>query len=247
MFADVHAHLDLFKPDEIPQIIQRAKDAGVKAIINNGVDGKTNKATLELAEKYPIIKAAIGLYPVDALKLTESEIGQQLVFIEKNSKKIVAMGEIGLDYLKAEEKERQKDIFMKQVELARKLDKGVIVHSRKAESDVVRLLSDFGAKKVVMHCCMANLKIVKKAIDAGFHFSIPALLPVSSHFQAVANAVPLSLLLTETDAPFLSPVKGKQSEPAMVRETVNVIAKIKGITEEECANILFSNYQRVFS
>lgn len=247
LLADVHAHIGLFRPDEVSGVVDRAASAGVKAIINNGIDVKSNRVCLELASRYNLVKAALGLYPVDALQLTDEEIDAELAFIKKNRSRVAGIGEIGMDFLKAGEQVRQRDIFLRQVELATSMRKPVIVHSRKAEAEVVDALVSSGARKVVMHCCMGSMKVIRKADDAGFCFSIPALIVRNSHFRKVVEVVQGTQILTETDAPFLSPREGERSEPAMVAESVKVIAEIKGITSEECANAVFSNYQRLFS
>lgn len=257
IYADVHAHLDLFSSEELEGVLERAKDKGVKAIVTSGVDVKSNRAALELAKSHStsqgingIIKAALGIYPTDALKMSDGEVDAELDFIRKNRNRINAIGEVGLDYLrteKKEERERQREVFAKQIELAKELDKPLVVHSRRAEKEAVDMLISASAKKAVMHCCMADMKTIKRASDAGLYFSIPALILRSSHFKKLVEVVPSSRLLTETDAPFLSPHPNKKSEPAMVAEAASAIAKIKGITEEECANMIFANYQSLFS
>ncbi|MBI2574771.1 TatD family hydrolase [Candidatus Woesearchaeota archaeon] len=259
IYADVHAHLDLFSSEELEGVIERAKNKGVKAIVTSGVDVKSNRAALELAKSHStsqgiishgIIKAALGIYPTDALKMSDAEITAELDFIKKNSGTVAAIGEVGLDYLKSgkkEGRERQKEAFGRQIELATKLGKPLVVHSRRAEKEAVEMLISASAKKAVMHCCMADMKTIKKAADAGLYFSIPALILRSSHFKKLAETVPGSHLLTETDSPFLSPYQGRKSEPAMVGEAAKEIAKIKGITEYECAKILYSNYQKLFA
>ncbi len=243
-YADVHAHIDLL--GDVEGALKRAAHAGVAAVITNGIGPGSNRKSLELAKIHPIVRAAVGLYPTESAKLSEAEVAEEMAFFRANRDMLAAIGEIGLDYQELEDRIRQRQLFLRQVELAMKIGKPVIVHSRKAEVDVVEALVSAGCRKVVMHCCMGSMKVVKRAVDAGFHFSIPALLSRSSHFRAVAGAVPSSLLLTETDAPFLSPVKGQPSEPAMVAGTVAAIAGIKGLTAADCGNIIFSNYQRLF-
>ncbi|MBI2142338.1 TatD family hydrolase [Candidatus Woesearchaeota archaeon] len=257
IYADVHAHLDLFSSEELEGVLERAKNKGVKAIVTSGVGVKSNRAAIELAKSHSTdqctIKAALGIYPTDALKMSDAEIAAELDFLKKNSGTVAAIGEVGLDYLKSgkkEDRERQKEAFAKQIELAMKLNKPLVVHSRKAEKEAVEMIIEASAKKAVkavMHCCMADMKTIKRASEAGLYFSIPALILRSSHFKKLAETVPSSRLLTETDAPFLSPNQGRKSEPSMIAEAANEIAKIKGITAEECANILYSNYQKLFS
>lgn len=248
LYADVHAHLDLFSRDELEGILERSRAAGVKAIITSGINVYSNRAAIRLSGEHSMVKPALGLYPSESLKLSDDEIDAEIGFIRSNKESIAAIGEVGLDYHETAEaagRLRQKRIFAMQVELAARIGKPLIVHSRKAEDDAVELLISQSANRVVMHCFMAKMKTVKRAVDAGFYFSIPCIIKTSPNFRKLAEVVPLNRLLTETDAPFLSPVKGRKSEPSMVAETVRIIAKIKGITPEDASNIIFSNYQKL--
>lgn len=257
ILVDVHAHLDhvRFKND-LDQVIQRAKQAGVKAIITNGIDPETNRATLEIAKKYDIVKPALGIYPVDALR-REAETGEhhktpppfnfdkELEFIEQN-KEIVAIGEIGLDFKNSNKKQEQIFHFQKLIELAEKLNKPIIVHSRGAEPEVVETLQSTNIKKVVLHCFSGKLKLAKKALSYGYSFSLPTNIVRSQQFQLLAEAAPLSQILTETDAPYLSPFKEIKNEPSFVAETIKMISKIKKLEPEEVANNIYMNYQKLF-
>jgi TatD DNase family protein len=250
MLADLHAHLDIIKEEKLDGLVDRAKKAGVKAIITAGVDKKSNRKCLELQEQFYIVKASLGLYPTEASKLSDSEIGEELAFIRGNKDKIVGIGEIGLDYQEAEdddEKEKQQILFEKQLELAKILDIPAIVHSRKAEKEVVETLIKLDCKKVVLHAFHGKINLVKEAIEKGFYFSIPTNIVRSSQFQAIVKAVNASNLLTETDSPFLATEKDGKSEPAHITETISEIAKIKGLEQEETANIIYSSYQKLFA
>lgn len=258
ILVDVHAHLEnLAFKDDLDQVIQRAKQAGVKAIITNGIEPEANRLALEIAKKYDIVKAALGIYPVDALK-TEAETGEhnkkpepfdfdkELDFISTNKDNIVAIGEIGLDYKNSDKKEEQKQHFLKLLSLAEKLEKPVIVHSRRAENDVVDVIQTTNVKKVILHCFSGKQKLVKKALDSGWNFSIPTNIVRSQQFQLIAQTASMSQILTETDAPYLSPYKGQKNEPSFVIETVKKIAEIKELEPEEVANNIYMNYQRIF-
>lgn len=250
LLADVHAHLDLISEDEIKAVVERAAAVGVRVIISNSVDPKSIRKALELQQRFGIVKAALGLYPTEAARLSEAAVEGELNFIRSCRARIVALGEIGLDYQEAKgEKERkqQQRLFERQLELARQLGKPVIVHSRQAEKGVVETLIRCGCKKVVLHAFHGNLKLVQAAAEAGFYITIPTNLRRSTHFQAIAKQVPLSQLLTETDAPYLAAEKDGKSEPSHVAATVAGIAAIKGMAAEEVANILYSNYQRLFA
>lgn len=237
---DIHAHLDLFGK-KLDKVISRAKKAGVKRIITSGLNPKTNRKALLLSEKYTLVKPALGIYPQDSTKLTKSQIKSELEFIENQAEKVVAIGEIGLDKT-YQNFDTQKKVFSQQLELAAKLDKPVIVHSRKAEKQVIKSLDSANQKKVVLHCFCGKLKLVKKARDFGFFFSVPANITRSQQFQLLVKTVPLDQLLTETDSPYLSPFKNKTNEPAFVKESVKKIAEIKNKTLPETCEKLINNY-----
>ena len=250
LLVDVHAHLDLKEFDsDLDEVIKRAETAGIKAIISNGINYKSNRKTIELSKKYKIVRPALGLYPDDAIKLTKKQIQDELNFIKKNKDKIIAIGEVGLDYKyckKKQEQEFQKEIFLKIINLSKKINKPLIIHSRKAESDVIEILEKEKAKKVILHCFSGKLKLIKKAADLGYYFSIPTNITHSQHFQKLAEVVDINKILTETDSPYLSPYKNRRNEPSFIIEAIKKIAEIKNITINETANNIFMNYQKNF-
>ncbi|HLC65286.1 MAG TPA: TatD family hydrolase [Candidatus Nanoarchaeia archaeon] len=242
---DVHCHLDLC--EDIDSAVERAKEAGVCAIIANGTNPESNLRVLELAKKYDIVKAALGIYPLEGLELSENAFDDLLKFIEKHKDQIIALGEVGVDYHTIKDKnEEQKENFLKIIRLSEKIKKPMIVHSRKAESDVLDILESSNVKKAVMHCFNGNMKLVKRAEDLGYYFSIPTNIVSLKHFQEVVERVQMERILTETDAPWLSPFKGGKNEPAFVAESIKKIAETKKMTHEEIANVVYMNYQRVF-
>ncbi|MDD5331450.1 MAG: TatD family hydrolase [Candidatus Nanoarchaeia archaeon] len=248
MLVDVHAHLDFKEFDsDRNEVINEAKKAGVVKIITSGLNQKTNENALELSKKYGIVEASLGLYPIDMLKLNGKQISSCLEFIKKHSKEIVGIGEVGLDYQESQDKITQKKNFQQIISLAESLNLPIIVHSRKAESDVIEMLESSKIKKVVLHCFSGNMKLVKKASDLNYNFSIPCNILFSNHFKTLVENVPLKQLLTETDCPYLSPIKGQRNEPKYIGYTINEIAKLKKLTEEETKKIIFMNYQRIFS
>lgn len=250
LLADVHAHLDLVKREELAGVVQRATTAGVKVIISNSVDPKSIRRALELHEQFGFVKAALGLYPTEAARLSEAAIEGELNFIRSCKDRIVALGEIGLDYQEAKgerERQQQQQLFERQLELAKQLGKPVIVHSRQAEKGVVETLIRCGCNAVILHAFHGSMKLVKATAEAGFYITIPTNIRRSSHFQAIVRELPLSRLLTETDTPYLAAEKEGKSEPSHIAATVARIAAIKGMAAEEVANILYSNYQRLFS
>ncbi len=258
MIVDVHAHLsfDAFSKD-LDEVIERAKKAGVSYILCSGVDHESNVKVLELSKKYDIIKASLGIYPLDAVGLghyddvprdnRDFDVDAEIEFIRKNKDKILAIGEVGLDGSPENPKiNEQKEVLWKVIKLAEEIKKPIVVHTRKAEKECIEILESSKLKNVVLHCFTGNLKLVKKAEDLGFYLSIPAIVTRLKHFQEVIEKTSLANLLTETDAPYLCPYKGERNEPSYIKETIKIIAKIKNITEDEAEKIIFSNFQKVF-
>ncbi|MBW2966787.1 TatD family hydrolase [Candidatus Woesearchaeota archaeon] len=263
ILVDIHAHLDhgRFKKD-LDQVIERARNAGVKRIITSGVNSVTNRIVLKIAEKYPdMVKVSFGLYPLDALakELEEGEasgfprdiqpinVDEELKWIQENKDKCVAIGECGMDFNWGREKiDEQKKIFQRVIDLAEKIDKPIIVHTRKAELECVEMLESSNIKKIVLHCFMGRKHLIKRADDNGWYMSVPPIITRLQHFQVMADIVNINQLLTETDAPYLSPFPGERNEPAFVIETIKKIAEIKNFTPEEVANNIWMNYNRLF-
>jgi TatD DNase family protein len=249
MYIDLHCHLDAI--EDIDGAISRAHDAGVSIIVSAGVDSLTNKKTLELARRFSQVRAALGFYPMDALSREtdgthgKDDIENEILFIEKNKDKIIAIGEVGLDYFNGKDKETQKLHFKKIIELAERIKKPLIVHSRKAEEDVIEMLSKTHAK-VVLHCFSGRKNLVKRAIELGYFFSIPTNVVRAQHFWGIIEAAPINRLFCETDSPWLSPYPGKKNEPAFVVESYKKIAEIKGLDLVETERLIFQNYQQVF-
>lgn len=265
LLVDVHCHLDhdKFKPD-LDAVIDRAKKAGLKAIVAAGVNSQSNRIVLELAKKYDIVKASPGMYPIDALGIKIEgvaeeaglprppkpfDVDEELEWISKNKNEIVSVGEVGLDYkfVKDEKlREKMKENFRKIIATVEKIKKPMIVHSRDAELETIEILESSKLKKIVMHCFGGRKSLIKRAADNGWSFSVPAVITRLQHFQTLASMVNISQLLTETDAPWLSPFPMQRNEPANVAETIKKIAEIKGFNVEETADSIFMNYKRMF-
>lgn len=256
MYIDIHAHIyePFFK--DILATLKKAEQAGVKIIVVNGVNHATNKRILELAKQFKIIKPALGIYPTEAVEqkyLTNQDapyeginVDKEIQHIKKKKDQIVALGEVGLDYKEITEKQQQQEAFRKIIRLAKQIDKPLIIHSRKAEEDVITLLEQEQAKKVIMHCFSGKKALIKKIKDNGWCCSIPTSVTRSQQFQEMVGIMPLQQLFCETDSPFLSPHKETTNEPAYVIESYKKIAEIKKITLEETKNLIFQNWQRMF-
>jgi len=245
MLFDVHAHLSYKSFDkDRASVVKRAEEAGVVAIIENGTDPASNRKVLDLAERYKIIRPALGIYPSDALLMSDEEIDEEMKFISKQ--KIAAIGEVGLDFYKVPNHERQEQVFLKFIELAKHLDLPIIVHSRDAERRAFELLKQSKAKKVVMHCFSGDLELAQEIEKEGYMFSIPPIIVHSKKFQKLVKKISVSQLLTETDSPFLSPVPKERNEPKNVEVTLKKISELKNLDFSETKKIFFMNFKKFF-
>jgi TatD DNase family protein len=256
---DTHCHLthELFKKD-VDKVIQRAKDANFKAILVSGVNPPTNRDTLKLIKKDPILKASLGIYPLDAIGLTPDTTGMQrhpgnidinaeFEFFNKHKDEITSIGEVGLDYkFTKEHNDQQKANFQKIINYTEKLKKPIVVHTRKAEADCIELLESSNLKHVLLHTFEGNKKLIKKAIDLGYYFSVPTLIMRLQHFQMLVDMAPIEQIFTETDAPWLAPNKEDRNEPSFIVESIKKIAEIKKTTTKETENQIWKNYKNVF-
>ena len=245
VFIDVHCHLDFYNNIEIKKIIENSKKSNVKIIVVNGVNPKSNKRIIEISNNYPEIKASLGLYPTNSVKLSKEQIQEEIEFIKKN--KIIAIGEIGLDLKELESLDKQEKNFRKMLKLAKELNKPVIVHSRKAEKQVIEILKAENIKKVVMHCFCGKIKLVEKIIENNWMLSIPSNVKHSEQFQKIIEIAPIENLLCETDSPFLHPDKEMNNTPVNVIESYKKIAEIKNLKIEKVEKEIEKNYKRIFS
>ncbi|MEK6941146.1 MAG: TatD family hydrolase [Nanoarchaeota archaeon] len=247
MLVDIHAHLD-FNDFDVDRsiVIDRAKNVGVSFVICNGVDIASNKKILSLSKKFSLIRPAFGLYPLDVVKLSKKNVDKTFDFIEKHVDDCVAFGEIGLDYTDNLHIDKQKEVLLRFFDLAKKYDKPVILHSRKAESDVVKLVQESDVKKAVFHCFSGKFRLVKEIEKLGMYLSIPPIINHSEHFQKIVKEVSLKNLLTETDSPFLCNVKGERNEPKNIVFTINKISQILQLDPTEVEKIIFMNAKSIF-
>jgi len=247
MLVDVHCHLDAKEFDsDLPLVIKRAKDQGLKVIINNGLNLETNKKTLELSKKYEIIKPSLGLYPIDAQNLESGKIDQTLDHILKNKNKIIAIGEVGLDFAYNPDVKKQITAFNKVISLCERIKKPIIVHSRKAEKEVLEILSNSSIKCKILHSFSGSKQQIRQAQENNFYFSVPPSIIRSSNFQTLVQMVPISNILTESDSPYLGIDRQKRNEPSNIFYTIQKISEIKKLNLDEIKKIIFSNYQKIF-
>lgn len=247
MLFDTHVHLNArqFMEDR-EEVIQRAFDTGVNYMVVVGFDHETIPLAIEIAEEYDSIYAAIGWHPVDAIDMTDED----LKWIEELSShpKVVALGEMGLDYhWDKSPKKVQKEVFRKQINLAKKVNMPIIIHNREATEDIIELLKEENAKEVggIMHCYNDSAKYVQDCLDMNFYISFGGTVTFKNAPlpQEAVLEVPDDRLLIETDAPFLAPHpnRGKRNEPAYVKLVAEKIADLKGVSYEEISNLTTQN------
>ncbi|MBU1203573.1 MAG: TatD family hydrolase [Nanoarchaeota archaeon] len=238
MYLDIHAHLDLC--GDVESMMKRARDV---LVVTNGLGTESNRKCLDIAGKYGNVLVALGLYPSELLKMDGGDISREIEFISENKDRIIGIGEVGLDF-SYEGHSKQTAVFKKMIDLSFDLDVPLIVHSRKAEKDVLNILEKKGAKKVVLHCFNGNFKLVSKIVDNGWMLSIPLIIFRSKHFQGIAENVPVNNILTETDSPYLG--RDGENEPANVKLIVEKIAFIKKMNKKIVEKRIFSNFERFF-
>lgn len=249
--VDTHAHLTFsdFKAD-LSETVARAKAAGVDKIINIGTDEEHITKAIELAEKFDGLFASVGLHPHEAAQFSEDLLTKMEEFARHP--KVVAIGETGLDFFRNyAPAEAQYRVFEAQVELARRTGKTLVMHIRSAFKEAWAVLekADLGEEKVVLHCFGEGVEEAKKAIEKRYFLSFNGTLTFSkSTLPEVIKILPVDLILTETDCPYLAPVphRGKRNEPVYIPLVVEKLAVILGRTKEELAEITAANASRVF-
>lgn len=247
---DTHCHLEMKPFDKDREdVIKRAKESGLDAVITIGSDLEGNKGAVELSEKYDFVYAAVGFHPHDAKDFTDETF--ELIKRLSRKEKIVAIGEIGLDYhYNHSSKNIQKEVFIKQLGYAKEIDFPVVIHSRESKTDTLSILKESGVSKGVMHCFSGDADMAKKVMDMGFLISIagPVTYKNASKLQSIARIIPDEHLLLETDAPYLTPepLRGRRNEPAFVLHTARFVAHLRGISEDDLKRITTVNAKRLF-
>mgnify|MGYP000914157910 CR=1 FL=1 len=252
MLFDTHAHLnDEHFAQDLPEVLERAKAAGVTRIAVVGYDFPSSLQAIKIAKKYPGISAVIGVHPHDATTLNE-EILYQLEIYAKEPE-VAAIGEIGLDYYRnLSPREVQQEAFRKQIRLARELKKPIVIHDRDAHEDTVRILREEkgGVNGGILHCFSGSWEMARQCLSLGFHISLagPVTYSNANKLLEIAKLVPLDRLLIETDCPYLTPhpFRGKRNEPAHVRLVAEKIAALRKITLEELAEATTKNGINVY-
>src|ERR1041385_1642239 len=254
---DSHCHIDgpEFDADR-EDVIARAVGAGVTTMLNVGTGNPHSGAlerAIELSEKHTSVYCAIGVHPHDA-KLFDDRAEQRLVGLAKGSSRVIAWGEIGLDFhYDHSPRETQREVFRRQLRIARSLSLPVIIHSREANEDTIQILREelrSYDRAGILHCFGGTLDMAQEAIELGFYVSFAGTLTFkkAEDLRDIASQLPLERLLVETDCPYLTPVpfRGKRNEPARVVETAKCLAGIHGRSLDEIGRITTENFARLF-
>lgn len=251
MLIDTHCHLDFpeFDPDRA-QVIQRANEQGIELMINVGSSLRGSLASVELAEKFACVYAAVGVHPHEAKDFRAENIPQLEAMARRN--KVVAVGEIGLDYFKNySPPENQRELFKALLTSAQKLGLPVVLHCRQAEADTLGILKEFPSARAVVHCFSGDEAFLRSCLALGFYVSFTCNITYkkAEGLRQLLKIVPLDRLILETDAPYLAPegLRGRRNEPANVKLLCESIARIKELSPEELAATTTANAKKFFN
>jgi len=256
MTIDSHCHLSQEDYEiSVHQVIETAQNSGVNCVMGVACEAKDWNELIELLKKEKNVYGAIGLHPEYANYSYDEDL-KKLVGLFKKNPKLLAVGEMGLDYHEAPNTvEAQKDLFVKQVKIAHNLNKPIMVHTRDAEDDTIRILKHAYDKNLlfhqgVIHCFTGTERLAKETLAMGFYISASGVITFKSAqaLRDVFKNIPLNRLLVETDAPWLAPTpfRGKKNQPAYVQKTLEKLAEIKGMSIQEMEKITDNNFKRLY-
>ncbi len=252
MLFDSHAHLDAKRFDkDRDKVIERAKQNGISHIMNPGADFESSVKSIELASKYDIVYAAVGVHPHDASTMDEMML--QLLKGMTNKPKVMAIGEIGLDFhYDYSPRDIQRKWFREQIRMAKEVNLPIIVHDREANNEVMNILKEEEAfdTGVLMHCYSGSAEMARQYVKRGAYISIAGPITFKNARKAVevVEAIPIDYLMIETDSPYLTPhpYRGKRNESSYVKYVAEKIAEIKGISFDEVAERTMENAKKYF-
>lgn len=249
MFIDSHCHISREDYENIDKVVKSAKNAGVSYLIVSGYDIKNNKEVIDIANRYDNIYLSIGFHPSEANVITDNDINNLKEQI-KNNKKVIAIGEIGLDYhWEKDNKDKQKELFKKQINLAKELNLPIVVHSRDAFQDTYDILKEANHRGVI-HCFSGNIENAKMYANLGYYFGIGGVLTFkNTNLRETVKEMPVDRILLETDSPYLAPTphRGEQNEPKYIPIIAEELAKIYGKSVNEIGFITTRNVCDVFN
>lgn len=247
---DAHCHLTYKGLDEIKEQVIKEARKEMNAIITCGLP-EDAKNVFKLSEEYlDFVYVTLGIHPTDVIEMNNDEIEEYKEFIIKNKKKIVGIGEIGLDYhwIKDSEKiKRTKDVFIDFINLAKELKLPIILHTRKAEEDVLKIIVENDVKNAIFHSYTGNITLAKRIIEEGYYISINTLISSSKNSKKIVKNAPIEQLITETDSPFLSPYPGKVNMPQNVKIVLEKMSEIRKESIEEIDKNIIDNCKNIFN
>ena len=247
MFTDTHCHIYKEYYDDIDEIMEKINNSKINRVFNNGVDDRTNREILSMLDKYENMYAAIGIHPENVNDFKEED----LKFVEDhiNDNKVIAIGEIGLDYhYGKEDKDKQIELFERQLALAEKYNKPIVVHSRDATQDTIDCLKKYNVHGV-MHSFSGSYETAQILIKMGFLLGINGVITFkNANVKDVYAKIGLENVILETDSPYLTPTpfRGEKNDPTHVWEIAQFVADLKGVSLEELSNITNDNIKRFF-
>ena len=250
MFFDTHAHLNDERFDEDrDKLIKSLNENGVSNTCEIGFDIPSSYAAAELAERYSFIYAAAGVHPHDTKSMTEEDLNKLRELLKKE--KVVALGEIGLDYYyDNSERDVQRSWFVRQLELAKELGCPVTIHTRDAMEDTINILKEHGSGDGIIHCYSGSRESAKILLDMGYYISFagPVTFKNANSILEVVKYVPADRILIETDSPYLAPApfRGKRNCPLYVAEVAKKVAELKNMDLDELAEITLNNAKKVY-
>ena len=250
MYFESHAHYDDERFDEDRDTLLASFPAeGIETVVNASSDIKSSKASIALSEKYPFFYAAVGVHPHEVENITEADI-DELRELSKHPK-VVAIGEIGLDYYyDLSPRDLQRHWFKRQLELADELKMPVIIHSRDAAQECFDIIKNSNVRNGVIHCYSGSAEMAEEYIKMGFYIGVGGSLTFKNNKKGVETVerIPIEKILIETDSPYLAPVpcRGKRNDSRLLKYVVEKISQLKNIPENDICNITKNNAQNLF-
>ena len=246
---DSHCHIDNERFDEDrDEVLERIKE-NLEFAVNIGYDLNSSKKSIELSEKYDFIYAVVGVHPTDITGY-DDELEKRIEELARNPK-VLAIGEIGLDYhWMTEPKEKQQEVFKRQIEIARRVGKPIVVHTREATRDTLDILKEYPDVRGILHCYPGSIESAEEIMD-NYYFGVGGVLTFknSKKLKETVEKLPMDRIIVETDCPYLTPepYRGKRNEPIYVEYVAQKIAEIKGISYEEVVRISNENTKKAYN
>ena len=244
MLIDSHCHL-VNEDYNIDEVIDRAINADVKYLIVGGSERDDNKLNMQLIDKYQNIYLSVGFHPSMALSITEQDYIDLEEYIK--NEKVVAIGEIGLDYhYGKDDMNEQKELFIRQLDLAKKYNLPVVIHTRDAFLDTYNILKEYDLSGVI-HCFSGSLEVAKQYIDLGYYLGIGGVVTFkNSKLKDVIKEIGLDRVIFETDSPYLSPIRGEKNEPANVKLVCEFVSELLDMSVDEVSRVTSNNTVKLF-